>query len=173
MGPLTRCAVACCLALFAVVTHAALEVRFTESAPKDRFTVSNVGKCDSGPFELTIDLSKSAAGLIFDTTAEGAGVEVYQPFAVSTGQVTLTSGASVRDGDKSLSVKVSGLAPGARVAFTIDVDDTLAASELGQIRVSGAEIAGAIARIDARGQEPVSGSFDKTGRTLVDTLPCG
>ena len=114
MRSIVRSAAAVCLGLFTVAAHAALEVRFTESAPRDRFTVQNVGTCASGPFELTIDLSKSAAGLIFDTTAQGAGVEVYQPFNASSGQVTLTSGSVVSDGDESLSVKVSGLAPGAK-----------------------------------------------------------
>lgn len=173
MGSFAKSVAAGCLALFAAGAHAALEVQFTESAPTDRFTVENAGKCGSGPFELTIDLSKSAAGLIFDTTGQGAGVDVYQPFSVAAGQVTLISGSAVKDGDETLTVRVSGLAPGARATFTIDVDDTLTASELGQIRVSGAEIAGAVARITADGRSPKAGTFDGAGRAVIDALNCG
>ncbi len=164
--------VAGCLLAVAAAASAELEVRFIEGAPKDRFTVRNAGTCDPGPFELVIDLSPSAAGLVFDTTGRGAGVEVYQPFEVAEGRLTLTSGTRVRDGDDRLSVHVPGLAPGERVAFTIDVDDTLPASELGQIRVSSSEIAGGIAHVTAGDAVKVSGTFDRTGRMVLDAPGC-
>ncbi len=172
MRTIVRYAAGCCLGVITFTASAALEVRFVESAPKDRFTVRNAGACDPGPFELAIDLSPSAGRLIFDTTGSGPGVEVYQPFEVAQGRMRLSTGTSVRDGDDRVSVRVPGLAPGERVAFTIDVDDRLPAGELGQTRVAGSEIAGGIARVTVRDAAPVAGEFDRAGRAVLDTPDC-
>jgi len=90
---------------------------------------------------VEIDLSDSAGRLIFDTTASGAGVEVFQPFEVTSGELQLQQTDRINDGEQSLSVIIKRLSPNASASFTIDVDDTLPESELGRIRVSGAEIA--------------------------------
>jgi len=73
------------LTLCATPAFADIEVTFLESAPKDRFTFTNTGACDLGPAVLSLDLAGSAAGLIFDTSGAGAGVEVFHRQRSGTG----------------------------------------------------------------------------------------
>ena len=150
------------------LAHANLEVRFNESAPKDIFTIENMSECDLTNVLLDIDLSKSAGGLIFDTTATGAGVEVFQPFEVRQGNMTLTSAINVRDGDSALTVRIHQIAAGASVSFTIDVDDTLPKGELGNIRVSGSEIQGGSVRVTNIADDQLIAIFGKTSKALIE-----
>lgn len=119
-----------------------VSVTFRESAPKDSFTIVNTGACAIDG-KISIDLSTSVGKLIFDTTASGAGVEVFQPFVVTSGQRFLIETPTVSDGDTRVSLVLKDLGAGEQVSFTIDVDDTLDNSNLGQIRVTGSEISGA------------------------------
>lgn len=96
--------------------HADILVRFDEGAPKDRFTVENVGNCLLADAVVTIDLSGSASGLIFDVTASGAGVEVFQPFELVSGADLLSALPRVRDGDNRVDLALRSLGPGDRVA---------------------------------------------------------
>ena len=121
-------------------SFADLQVRFDEGAPKDRFTISNTDSCSLGATAITIDLRGSPYGLIFDVTGRGAGVEVFQPFELSQGGEYLNAYPEVLDGDNQLTLDLNGLAAGASLSFTIDVDDTANNRE---ITVSGAEIMGA------------------------------
>ena len=150
------------------LAHANLEVRFNESAPKDIFTIENMSECDFANVLLDIDLSKSAGGLIFDTTAAGAGVEVFQPFEVRQGNMTLISANNVQDGDSSLSVRIDQIAAGATVSFTIDVDDTLPKGELGNIRVSGSEIQGGSVHVSNVADDLLVATFGKTSKALIE-----
>ncbi|MEO0664212.1 MAG: hypothetical protein AAFY97_00590 [Pseudomonadota bacterium] len=136
------------VALLATPVSADITARFIEGAPKDRFVLENTGACAEGPLDVTIDLAPAPAGLIFDTTSAGAGVEVFQPFEVVAGADVLTDAIIPTDGDQAVRLNLTGLAPGARFAFTVDVDDTGTASELGQIRVSDSEMSGAELRIN-------------------------
>lgn len=117
---------------------------FTESAPRDRFEVIN----DSSPGQriqrLTLNLTGSAGRLIFDTAEGGTGVEVFQPFRVESGEARLSKTPVVKDGSDRLELTFTQFEPGQRLVFSIDVDDRLPASDLGQIRVSGSEMAGAL-----------------------------
>lgn len=128
--------------LFVIAGHAAAEVTvtFDEGAPKDRFTLSNAGTCPLSDVAILLDLGTAPAGLIFDVTGSGAGVSVYQPLEIVTGRDSLYDLPEVRDGDNQISLLLKTLAPGAEIAFTIDVDDTAGLSET---RVSGSEIEGA------------------------------
>lgn len=144
--------------------YADVSVRFVEGAPKDSFIITNEGTCPLGEAEITVNLGASAAGLIFDVTGSGAGVSVFQPLELVSGQEYLSDIPDVKDGDNMLTLSVVGLASGARIAFTIDVDDTLGASET---MVSGAEIEGAKAMIIARGID-VSAEF---GRDSIARMP--
>lgn len=126
--------------LGAVPALANVEVTFREGAPKDRFIIANTGGCAPGAVDITIDLSGSSAGLIFDVTNSGAGVEVFQPFVLVSGQSFVKSAPVVKDGDNKVTLSLSNLIKGQPVAFTVDVDDTAGARE---ITVSGSEIAGA------------------------------
>lgn len=154
--------------LSASPAFADLEVRFQEGAPKDRFTLTNPGTCALGPMEVTIDLAGSSAGLVFDVTGEGAGVEVFQPFELVSGQEYVAAHSVVSDGDNAVMLRLLGLAAGAGVAFTIDVDDTIGARE---ITVSRSEIAGAGVRVEARG-EAFGGTFTEASVARVATEGC-
>ena len=54
-------------------TNSLVEIEFVESAPKDRFVITNIGSCALDELMIDFDLSQSAGKLIFDTTATGAG----------------------------------------------------------------------------------------------------
>lgn len=117
-----------------------LRVVFDEGAPKDRFLIQNIGDCVLKDSRVTLDLSTSSAGLIFDVTENGAGVEVYQPFQLIEGGEAISSVPQVRDGQSEIAFDIVSLNPGALIEFTIDVDDTLGERE---ITVAGSEIEGA------------------------------
>jgi len=145
-------------------------VAFVESAPKDWFEFTNQSDCELKDIELTIDLSASAGKLIFDTTETGEGVEVFQPFEVREGSITLAG--SVGDGDRSLAIAIGSLLPGQSASFTIDVDDTLKNSELGMIRVSDSEIVGGQVVLKTTNGNTANGTFDNTGKLELQSPQC-
>lgn len=152
------------LALLTALPSAAiadLTVSFRDGAPKDRFTLSYDGACALDQLDVQIDLGTAPAGLIFDTTGAGAGVEVFQPLEWVAGTARTSQ---VTDGDTILSVSLDGVEPGASWAFTTDIDDTTSAR---QITVDGSEMAGAILR--AEGQTAV---FDGSGAATVKLQNC-
>ena len=153
--------------LMSQVSHADVEVSFRESAPKDSFMFKNSSQCDLVDVLIEVDLTDSAGRLIFDTTSTGAGVEVFQPFEVKQGNMSLSSSASVLDGDTTLAVQMEFIKAGETVSFTIDVDDTLAKSELGNIRVSGAEIEGGAVNISILGKPVSTAIFSNKAQALI------
>lgn len=150
---------------------AAIIVNFDEGAPKDRFSIENTGGCDLGALMLRIDLSETAGGLYFDTTDAGVGVEVFQPLEITSGSEMLTSTPEITDGDTDVTLAMRGLKRDQTLAFTIDVDDTLRHSALGQTQVTGAEIAGGtvIAEIDGARTLAV---FDNTSTARISIADC-
>ncbi|MEM1298685.1 MAG: hypothetical protein AAGH68_05335 [Pseudomonadota bacterium] len=162
------------LALMLASTPALADVRvvFLESAPKDRFVITNTSACPTGALEVTIDLGASAAGLIFDTTGAGAGVEVFQPFELVTGHAHVTAVSKVSDGDRLAVLEISDIPGKGEIAFTIDVDDTLPASANGQIMVSGGEIAGSRLQIRSTGGAVVTAPFDGNGAAVARWEAC-
>jgi len=159
--PLAVAALVC-----ATSAHADLAVRFSEGAPKDRFSLTNTADCALGPAQITVDLGTAPAGLIFDVSASGAGVEVFQPFEVVSGAQNLATLPKVTDGDTAVTLNLKGLAAGETVAFTIDIDDTGGGRE---ITVSGSEIAGASVRMTGAMQQ---GVFNSDARAVVPAAPC-
>lgn len=159
---------ALCLATASAAAAADSRVRFIEGEPKDRFVMTNEGRCAVQKTELIIDLAGSPAGLIFDVTGQGAGVEVFQPFALLTGAEALSGVPQVGDGDTRVSLFIRSLAPRAQIAFTIDVDDTLCQRG---ITVSDTEIAGATIRLISAGVTR-SGTFSPTSEAVVTTPAC-
>lgn len=155
------------LSLVAPAAMADVTVSFIESAPKDRFVISNAA-CATGPVNVTIDLSPSAGALIFDVTGSGAGVEVFQPFELVSGGAQVTKIPVVQDGDQVLTLELAGLVPGTDVAFTIDLDDTIQSRE---ITVAGSEISGAKVVVDYEG-ERTEGTFDSTSSAVVPWKDC-
>lgn len=169
---LIQASLAVCIATPSVAAFADVKIRFVESAPKDRFVVTNTGNCELQDVVLKVDLTDTRGQLIFDTTESGAGVEVFQPFEQREGDVVLISSASVSDGDKSLSVRIASLPANEQVSFTIDVDDTLSNSELGQIRVTGAEIEnGRVTLIGSR-DESFTAVFDLSSEAAISGALC-
>lgn len=154
------------------IVQASVEVSFIESAPKDRFVIENVGGCSLDDVTVSIDLTQSEGRLIFDTTATGAGVEVFQPFEIRSGDLKLVSSVDVKDGDTGLAININSLHPGKSVSFTIDVDDTLTSSELGKIRVTGAEIENAQVNVQLGDAKPVVAAFDRNSIAQVALPPC-
>lgn len=159
------------LAVSTVAASADIRVSFIESAPKDRFVIENAGGCEAAAMTVTLDLSTSAGRLIFDTTGAGAGVDVFQPFETAAGGELIESATAVVDGDDRITLELRPLAPRARVAFTIDVDDRLEASDLGQIRVSGSEISGATASATS-GATSASGAFSEDAKASLKLNDC-
>jgi hypothetical protein len=141
-------------------------VTFNEGAPKDRFTFQNVSDCALTSATLSVDLNGSAGALVFDTTDKGAGVEVFQPFELVAGKAFVTDHSTVSDGEKVLTINVKNLKAGGKIAFTIDVDDTLGQRE---ITVNDAEISGATASTQVSGATEVA-TFN--GSRAVIPLDC-
>lgn len=160
------------LSLFLMVSAspalADLKVDFIEGAPKDRFVISNEGKCDFSAGKITIDLATSAGQLIFDVTEQGKGVEVFQPFELVSGSKSMVGLPTVRDGDKVVILNVKELKVGGQIAFTIDVDDTIGARE---ITVSNAEIEGASAIFESAGKV-YSANFGAKAMALIKKISC-
>jgi hypothetical protein len=151
--------------------HASIQVNFIEGAPKDRFVITNNSQCLLKALRVDIDLTNTAGGLIFDTTATGAGVDVFQPFEVASGDIRLNGKASINDGDKVLSVTISSISPRASVSFTIDVDDTMPNSERGMIIISDSEIQGGTVKITL-GSLDSDGTFGLNSMALVKMFDC-
>jgi hypothetical protein len=154
--------------LFATSAQADLRVEFSEGAPTDKFTITTTDSCISGPVVVEFDLSGSSGKLIFDITAKGAGVEVFQPLIFVSGKADVTSTSAVTDGDRVLSLNISSLTPESPIAFTTDVDDTIGQRE---ITVSGSEIAGATVKLTTP-QQSFSAKFQKDAAAIVDVPDC-
>ena len=140
----------CLLTVLPWAVHAApacehdVSLVFRESAPRDLFEIRNDSSKGQGIHRLKLDLAGSAGRLVFDTVAGGTGVEVFQPFRAEAGEALLTESPTVQDGSDRLALAFDRFDAGQRFQFSIDVDDRLTASDLGQIRVSGREMEGAM-----------------------------
>ncbi len=160
------------LLLFTKTAFANIEVTFIEGAPKDTFVIKNIGACQLQDLIVKIDLAQSAGKLIFDTTATGAGVEVFQPFEVTSGSISLSSKNSVKDGDSSLILNIKKLPVNNTASFTIDVDDTLTKSELGKIRVADSEIKNGLVKIQSKNKVLGQGLFGSDSKATVLNTGC-
>jgi len=149
-------------------SYADLQVQFIEGAPKDRFVIINVGDCDLGPAEFTIDFATSNAGLIFDVTDIDAGVEVFQPFEVTDGAQYLTEEPVISDGDQRVTLSMTGLSHNEKIAFTIDVDDTNGTRE---ITVTDGEINGTMLSL-VSGDATNSAVISDSAQVTIPTATC-
>lgn len=154
--------------LFCSPVVADVKVEFLEGAPKDRFVLTNSGSCGLEDMTITIDLSTSASGVIFDVTASGAGVEVFQPFEIVAGENYVGAIPAVLDGDRSVTLQLDGLPAGESVAFTIDVDDTRGSRG---ITVSDSELRGATASVQTASWT-ASEAFGETATLRVPLPTC-
>jgi len=168
-----QCALfAACFLGINVQAAASINVSFNESAPKDWFEFTNASQCDINTIKVVINLNGSAGKLIFDTTEKGQGVEVFQPFEVREGQITLSGANTVDDGDQSLAITIDKFNAGQSASFTIDVDDTLKNSELGMIRVSDAEIFGGEVTLETMDGQISKAKFDSEGKVVLPSPVC-
>ena len=159
---------AAALSLTTTVAIADVDVSFIEGAPKDRFEIVNTSKCEISNAELVIDLNGSVGGLIFDVSATGAGVEVFQPFEVVAGNAFLTAKPQVRDGDQRIALSIGKLPAGEKIGFTIDVDDTANTRE---ITVDDSELSGASASLRLSGQT-LGQTFSAIPQLTISGLSC-
>lgn len=151
-----------------VYAIADIAVTFDEGAPKDRFTFTNTGACNILNAKVTLDLSSSKSGLIFDVTGSGAGVNVFQPLEIVSGADALYRIPETKDGDNQIVFDIRELKAGQNFAFTIDVDDTMGGSET---IVVNTEIEGA--KVDfLQNNTSVSGFFDSNAETTLSLSPC-
>ncbi len=150
--------------------HVDLNIKFIESAPRDRFVISNDSTTNVEIISASIDLSTSQGNLIFDTEDGGTGVEVFQKFKSETDQVKLVASPEVNDGDNQLDISFEAFSQNEVYQFSIDVDDQNVKSDLGQIRVTGGELEGAEVTFLIRQNQahrPVTARFDETNTTRV------
>jgi hypothetical protein len=158
--------------LIAPAALAGLRVSYVDSSP-DLITIENRSGCDLGPFELTIDLGRSPAGLIFDTSGTGAGYAGFAPLEVIGGAEHVTGISSVTDGDNRLLLELDFLGGGSSVSLAVDVDDTSPESAAGRTIIAGSEIAGAVAEARLTGGGPsYPGIFGTDGVALVPLEAC-
>lgn len=151
------------LALLAQPALADITLRFQEGAPKDRFVISS-DTCPLQNVDVLIDLDGSAGGLIFDVTSAGAGVEVFQPVEIQNGTVTAQP---VVDGDQQLTFRISSLRAGDDIIISADLDDVLANSSLGQIRIAGSELDGAVVQMTIAGETETAIFADGTNSVVL------
>ncbi|MEO0546835.1 MAG: aggregation factor core [Pseudomonadota bacterium] len=153
-----------------------LRAEFREGAPVDRFTITNRSTPDWSIRSITLNLEPSAGKLIFDTKDGGDGVEVFQPFREAGGNADLRSISKLRDGGPVLTLDFHTFEADQSYTFSIDVDDTVKVSELGQIRVAGSEITGASLSYILRGPggmiTKAAGDFDNSARSAVTGRVC-
>jgi hypothetical protein len=160
------------VALVAAPAVADIRVSYVDSSP-DRITIKNRSGCALGPFELMIDLGRSTAGLIFDTSAAGAGYAAFAPLEIVSGAKQVLGVSAVTDGDSRLLLELDFLDSSASLALAVDVDDTSSASPAGRTIVVGSEIAGAVAeaRLTAGGPS-YPGVFGPDGVAIVPLEAC-
>lgn len=161
------------LLLVSVNTFSDILIRFEESAPTDRFTIQNKGSCTLNALTLFLDVSSSVGKLLFDTTASGAGENVFQPFRIAEGQGVLSLAKEINDGDSQINLAITELKPSQVVSFTIDVDDTLTNSELRTTRIVGFEIENGTVLVSGKSFSPATGVFTDDSVALVQLPSCG
>ena len=171
MSAILRCSLLL-VALAATPALADIRVSFVDSSP-DQITIRNRSGCALGPFELTIDLGRSAAGLIFDTSGTGAGYAAFAPLEVVSGAEQLLGISAVTDGDSRLRLELDFLDSGASLVLAVDVDDTSTESAGGRTTIAGSEIAGAVAEAQlGAGGPSYPGVFGVDGVAIVPLEAC-
>ncbi|MGB0927889.1 MAG: aggregation factor core [Pikeienuella sp.] len=148
-----------------------INIKFFEGAPTDRFEITNSSTCMVDELAMTINLAGSAGKLIFDTTATGAGVEVFQPMRITAGNDYLAEVSAVTDGDQTVTLTINSFDARGVISFTADLDDQLDQSDLGQIRVTNGEIEGA-AVIATAPQEQVQATFGPDAAANIKLAAC-
>ncbi len=120
-----------------------LMIEYTDDGP-DVFLIRNLSGEGWALEALSIDLSGSAGDVVFDTVFGGEGAGSPSPFQSLPGEgVRLVAMTPASDGGRLLALRFAGFAPGARFTVSVDIDDRLPNSAMGQSYVTGPELAGA------------------------------
>jgi hypothetical protein len=117
-------------------------IRFIDSSP-DLFIIENKSLEAWTLLSLEFHAAKSAGRVVFDTDFGGAGASEPQQFETVEGEVGLMQAPVVADGAEDLTLHFTQFQAGRKFVFTIDLDDRLENSAMGQAYVTGEEIAGA------------------------------
>jgi len=141
-------------------------VGFTESAPADRFEITNQSLGDWAIAAVHLRLEEAAGSLIFDTDGGGAGLSAFEPFSVAQSTAVLGEAPEVGDGDSRITLRFAAFLPGQAFGFTIDIDDRV--SGIGGTQVFGNEIEGAGVEILFTG--PGGQSVTESGRFESDAI---
>lgn len=152
------------------VCGAAFQVVFEEGAPRDRMTISNVSEAEADFRTVSIDLTESTGKIIFDTTDGGEGVEVFQAFQIESGDAVLAADPIAVDGGSTLDLSFTSFVAGQSFTFSIDVDDQLEDSDLGQIQVTGAEIEGALIEVELSTGSNLTAAFVSDSTASGNTI---
>ena len=127
-----------------------VQVRFVEGAPADTFHFINTGDCDLGRSEVWLDLRPSKAGLVFDVSASGAGVNRFHRLEITEGSDFIHRVSKLKDGSTALHFQLERLPVGGTIAFKADIDDTLSVGDSvgGNIQVFESELEGVHFRVN-------------------------
>jgi len=160
-----------CFASSARACGPKVEIRFFESSDGDLFEVINRSQEPWLISSITIYLSGSSGGLIFDTASGGSGASMHAPLEIVSGDVGFMGASPVEDGSEIVSLQFSRFLPGMKFLFAVDVDDRLGDSEFGQAVISGPELEGARASAELQmksGRKArAKGSFGDNGEAKL------
>lgn len=117
-------------------------IQFIDSGP-DVFIIDNKSREDWTLLSLEFRSANSTGRVVFDTDFGGQGSSEPYQFEAVAGDVGLMKEPVVADGAESLDLHFSNFSAGRQFMFTIDLDDRLESSPMGQAHVTGEEIAGA------------------------------
>ncbi|MEQ8739354.1 MAG: hypothetical protein RIE87_08235 [Rhodospirillales bacterium] len=117
-------------------------IRFIDSSP-DLFIIENKSLEPWTLLSLEFHAAQSAGRVVFDTDFGGAGASEPHQFETVEGEVGLMKAPVVADGAEELILHFTNFQAGRKFVFTIDLDDRLENSPMGQAYVTGEEIAGA------------------------------
>jgi len=112
------------VAAFFLYVHSAsaeIMISFEESAPKDRFSVSNWSSCEITAGSITFDRSSATSELLFDTEPSGPGENVAQPFEIELTKKVSATSIPVPDGASSAEIRFSDFSPGGEIVVTVDI----------------------------------------------------
>ena len=166
-GFATVCTAALALATPAGNAGASLELMFIDGVPADTFEFQNTGDCDLGEVEMWVELEGSAAGLVFDVSEVGAGVDMFHRLEITTGSDYIYRVSKLRDGDTKVLFELERLPAGASVAFQVDIDDTLEVSAGGNRQVLSDELEGVTFGVSDNWTQ-----FETGSSATVANIPC-
>jgi hypothetical protein len=161
-------------AIFLCVHSASAEIviSFEESAPKDRFFMSNRSSCDIDAGSITIDLSSSTSELFFDTDPSGPGENVAQPFEIERTKKVSATSLPVPDGASSAEIRFRDFLPGGEIVATVDLDDSVPSGPRGVQMIDASELAGVRVTVATNAGARHTATFNEESRVSIELTGC-